>query len=295
MLSAVVAIPTFGRTELLWRCLESVVGLDPRPREVVVVDGNPEPLHIPIPLPPWVRVVREPNQGPAHARNTAHRALAPEPSDVVCFLDDDATAPPGWVSAHAMRHAALPGAGAIGGSIVNLTAESIASEHLHRTSFAPLRDDEGPVRFVPSVNISYKQRCLDEVGLFDTSLTEAAGEDVDHCARIIDAGWDVFYAPEIAVGHHYPTSVRGLLRKQRAYGRGFARTRSLHPELPGADFLEKGWARTVAGTVPHVVREGVSAGRQLGWAHAPLAIACQTAYRAGAVAERTRLRREKVT
>lgn len=291
MLSAVVAVPTFGRTDLLFRCLESVVAFNPRPREVVVVDGNAEPLQIPFALPRWVRVVREPNRGPAHARNTAHRALAPRADEVVCFLDDDAVAPRDWVRAHVECHAAQPRAGAVGGAISNLTSGSIASEHLHRTSFAPLRADEGPVRFVPSVNISYKQACLAEVGLFDTSLTEAAGEDVDHCARIVAAGWEVWFTPAIEVGHHYPTSVRGLLRKQRSYGRGFSRTRALHPDLPGADFLAKGWARTLLGTVPHVARECVAAARDLGWRHGPLEAACQIAYRSGAAAERTRLRR----
>jgi GT2 family glycosyltransferase len=287
-----VVVPTFGRRELVWTCVRSLLALDPAPPFAVVVDGNAEPLELPFELPSWLHVLREPNRGPGHARNTGYLAAIEQGADVVCFLDDDAVAPPSWFADHLRAHEAHPRAGAVGGAIENLTSTSLASEHLHRTTFAPERGDAGPVRMLPSVNLSYKRVCLEEVGLFDSAMAEGAGEDVDHCARLRAAGWDIWFEPGIVVGHHYPTSMRGLLRRQDWYGRGFVNTRSRHPELPGADFLALPWWRAVAGTVPHLARSGWRAGRDLGLAHGPVEVACQAAYRWAAWKERRRLEQE---
>jgi GT2 family glycosyltransferase len=283
-----VSVPTYGRRELVHRCLRSLATLDPAPPFVVVIDGNETPFELPDGLPEWITVVREPNRGPAHARNTGILEARKRGAEIVCFLDDDAVAQPDWFGRHLQLHQELPRAGMIGGGVTNLHPESVVASYVHAVVFRPLRSDRGPVRMVPTLNVSYKMACLDDAGLFDTSLSQAGGEDVEHCWRISEAGWHVWYEPDLAVGHHYPTEWRALVRQQRHYGRGFAQSRRRHPDLPGSDLLVMPWWRAVAGTVPHILRQASTARSELGPKSVPASVVRELVFRRAALEERRR-------
>src|SRR5205823_2795768 len=158
-------------------CLVSLAGQDPKPAFVIVVDGNERPVAEKAAAIHGFAVIRESNRGPAHARNTGYLEAQRRGADIVCFLDDDAVAPPDWFGRHVHAHQIHPEAGAVGGGIRNLHLESMVAEYGHRVAFRPLRDHPGPVRMVPTLNVSYKAACFDQIGLFDTTLTHA-GEDV---------------------------------------------------------------------------------------------------------------------
>lgn len=283
-----VVVPTFGRDELLARCVESLSRLDPAPVAVIVIDGNAQPVRLPREHPPNLVVVREANRGPGHARNTGFAAAIDAGATIVCFLDDDAVADPRWFGAHLAAHAARPRAGVVGGRVDNARPDSAIAEFVHASLF-----DLGPcprrVRTVPTVNVSYKRACLDEVGEFDATLR--TNEDVELHARIADAGWEVWFDPTPAVTHQYVTTWRGLVRQQLAYGRGFSQLRHRRPDLPGADLLAKPWPVALAGTVPHVARDSARLARAHGARVAPAAAVGTLAYRAGALRERRRLER----
>src|SRR5581483_9166434 len=61
---------------------------------------------------------------------------------------------------------------------------------------------------------------------FDESLL--AGEDVDLCWRLDDAGWEVRYDPSAVVRHEHRTSLRGMLARRVAYGRPYAQLERKH-------------------------------------------------------------------
>ena len=286
MIGAVV-VPTFGRGELLAACLTSLVALDPPPRLIVVVDGNEEPAPLPPGLPDWVEVVREPNQGPSHARNTG-LARVRDKVDVVCFLDDDATAPTDWYGKHLQVHAENPRAGAVGGPLRNSSGPSLLARYAEACLF-DYGTAHGPVRTVASANYSVKVRCLDEVGAFREDLW--AHEDVELNRRIRTLGWEVHFDPALAVGHRYVTRLRPFLRQQRSYGRGFAKVRSEFEDLPGAELMRRSWPGAVAGTVPDAIRESARAVRAVGWSGAPVGALRQVVFRSAALAERRRLER----
>src|SRR4051794_26615020 len=124
MISAVV-VPTYGRGELLDRCLASLAALDPAPTHVIVVDGNESPMAAIPTAPQSMMVIREPNQGAAHARNVGYREARRLGADLVCFIDDDAIAPPDWYGRHVALHREHPDAGVIGGGISNLYPASL--------------------------------------------------------------------------------------------------------------------------------------------------------------------------
>jgi glycosyltransferase involved in cell wall biosynthesis len=83
-----IVVPTYDRAGFLAEALASVVAQTVEDWECIVVDdGSPEPVSLPEPLDPRIRVVRRPrNGGPAAARNTGLREAR---GAFVTFLDDD--------------------------------------------------------------------------------------------------------------------------------------------------------------------------------------------------------------
>lgn len=288
---AAVVIPTYGRQEPLWRCLRSLAAMNPAPPLTLLVDGNEVPLAVPPDLAGVAEVVREPNQGAAHARNVGYRAAAERGAEVVCFLDDDAVAPTDWYSRHVALHAANPRTAAVGGGVRNLHPDSAVARMTQAVVFRPLREDPGPVRFIPTLNASFKVEALDQVGGFDEGFPGAAGEDVDLCWRIVKEGWSIHYEPDLTVLHDHPTSWRVMVRHQAGYARGFVGSRSRWPDLPGAEFLRLGWQRAVAGSVPYVMRETRRAIGEGGMRIAAPALVRETVFRCSALRARARLER----
>lgn len=285
-----VVIPTYGRRDPLWRCLRSVAAMDPAPPLTLVVDGNDPPLSLPADLVGVAEVVREPNRGAAHARNVGYQVAAARGVEVVCFLDDDAVARPDWYQRHIARHAEMPRAAAVGGAVANLHPESAIARMTQEVVFRALRDDPGPVRFIPTLNASFKVVSLEQVGGFDEGFPGAAGEDVDLCWRIVNEGWTIHYEPDLTVLHDHPTSWRVMVRHQAGYARGFVGSRSRWPELPGAEFLRMGWPRAIAGSFPHVARETRRAVADGGAGIAAPALVRETVFRVAALRARARLR-----
>jgi glycosyltransferase involved in cell wall biosynthesis len=83
-----IVVPTYDRAGFLAEALASVVAQTVADWECVVVDdGSPEPVALPEPADPRIRVVRRArNGGPAAARNTG---LLEARGAFVTFLDDD--------------------------------------------------------------------------------------------------------------------------------------------------------------------------------------------------------------
>jgi GT2 family glycosyltransferase len=274
----------------LARCLRSLARLDPAPPAVVLVDGNDEAVAIPEDAPSSLHVVREPNQGPAHARNTGLRSALDIGADVVVFADDDVVVSPDWFGRHMLLHDEHPEAGAVGGGVTNPYPESLVAEYTHKVVFADQRPDPGPTRMLPTLNFSMKAACAADVGEFDETFPLPGGEDVDLCWRILKAGWTLHYQPDLVVEHHYATSWRRFARQQRNYGVGFAQSRSRWRDLPGAEFLDLPLWQAVGGYVPHLAREALRTARIGGPKFVAPSLVGEFVYRSAALAQRRRIR-----
>ena len=71
---------------------------------------------------------------------------------------------------------------------------------------------------VPGCNMAFRKKDLEAVGAFNPEFT-SAGDDVDVCWKLLDAGHEIGFTPAAQVVHHRRGTIRGYLKQQRGYGR----------------------------------------------------------------------------
>jgi GT2 family glycosyltransferase len=225
-----IVVPTRNRAGRLRALLASLAEQQNPPRfEVIVVDNASEDdtlrvvgeadaaagahvraIHLPEPL------------GPAVARNRGWRSARGE---LVVFTDDDVVASPGWLAAIAAAHARDPAA------VVQGRTEPDPHELPRLAAFSRSQHATGPGPWFQTCNIAYPRALLEQLGGFDESFWEAAGEDTDLGWRAIEAGTRVVYEPAALNWHavHQPGAWRLIhsTQKWRLAVRNVAR----HPQL----------------------------------------------------------------
>lgn len=122
-LIASVIVPMYQDAATISGCLNSLLAQSVAEQlEIIVVDdgSKDEGPEIAAQLP--VRLIRQPNGGPAAARNAGARAAQ---APILLFLDADCRAPPGWAAAMTAPFAA-PDVTAVMGTIEAATAEPLS-------------------------------------------------------------------------------------------------------------------------------------------------------------------------
>jgi membrane protein implicated in regulation of membrane protease activity len=90
-----------------------------------------------------------------------------------------------------------------------------------------LSDEEA--EHIPGCNMAFRREMLEEIGGFDPRF-RVAGDDVDICWRVQDAGGTLGFSPAAFVWHHPRDSVATYWRQQCGYGRAEALLEEKWPE-----------------------------------------------------------------
>ena len=91
-----------------------------------------------------------------------------------------------------------------------------------------------PPNICPAATSPSAENYLLEMGGFDKRF-HAAGDDVDVCWRLLDAGHELAFHPAACVVHDRRPDIKGFLRQQRGYGEAEALLYQKHPQRFGAD------------------------------------------------------------
>jgi GT2 family glycosyltransferase len=154
------------------------------------------------------------------ARNSAIAAAA---GDLLCFLDDDVEAWPGWFAALLAGAAAAPDHEVLGGPI-RARLEGARLHACGREDGPVTTLDLGPAdrdaEFVWGANMTLRRAALERAGPFDEQL-DLYGDEEDWQRRLRVAGGRVRYVAAAGVDHRRSGAdarLPGLVRA--AYGRG---------------------------------------------------------------------------
>ena len=219
-----VAVPTYRREGELLRCLETVLALDPRPLEVLIVDQTEE--HEPATnarLEELDRAgrIRWIHHSPPSLPGARNRALAEARGELVLFLDDEVEVPVPLVVLHA-RHFEDPTISVTGGRVVEPGFEpppypffvKITRSGRKLVNFAYAK--AGFVVGAPGGNHMVRRQVALDVGGYEERLSRAArGEDMEFCQRVLARGGRIFFDPEAELVHR--PAPRGGTRTQGGF------------------------------------------------------------------------------
>jgi GT2 family glycosyltransferase len=223
-----VVICTYNGARTIRRALEGVRKLDYPDYEVIVVDDGSTDATARLVAEYGVRQIQlEQNQGLASARNVGMEAADGE---IVAYLDDDAYPDTHWLSFLADGFAAAPHA-AVGGPNVLPHDAGFVADCVSSAPGGPahvlLSDDLA--EHLPGCNLAIRKDALQTIGGFDPRF-RAAGDDVDVCWRLQEAGWTLGFRPAAMVWHQRRDTVAGYWRQQCGYGEAEALLERKWPE-----------------------------------------------------------------
>jgi hypothetical protein len=108
--------------------------------------------------------------------------------------------------------------------------------------------DDHRAEHVPGCNMAFRREVLLGIGGFDPQFRQA-GDDVDLCWRLIDAGYDIGFASGAMVWHRRRGTVRAYLRQQKGYGRAEALVHFKHPQR-SSFYGRSRWQGVIYGSMP---------------------------------------------
>jgi len=163
-----------------------------------------------------LRVLTQPNAGPAAARNAG---IAASNADIVAFIDSDCIASPNWLE-QLVETLVRTRADGVGGVIVGADSPRLVPQYLEAVGFYRQRVRNGQVDYLLTGNAAFRRDALKAVGGF-TVKPGVWVEDVDLSFKLQAQGYKLAVADDAVVTHFgSPQSLRQLARGIFRYGRG---------------------------------------------------------------------------
>jgi len=207
-----IIIPAFNAASRIGNCLAAVLeqakGHD---AEVLVIDdGSTDSSADVIRRFPEVRLITQPNAGPAAARN---RGVTDATGEVILYTDDDCIPAPGWLEAMLRPFADPDVIGAKGAyrtrqaSVIARFVQIEYEDRYRRMKAQPSID------FVDTYSAAFRRESFVEMGGFDTSFRVACAEDAELSYRMSSRGKMIF-VPDAIVYHSHPSTLSHYLKKK---------------------------------------------------------------------------------
>ncbi len=185
-----------------------------------------------------MRCLRQPNRGPAAARN---RGIAASTGRLLVLLGDDTIPAPDFLAEHVRRHrqhACSPKVVIVG--YTTWPAEMdvtpfvrYSNEYGPQFAFRAIPHEAPcPYRFFYSSNVSLPRELLDSLEYpFDEEFTAALYEDTELGYRLAQQGMELYFHPQAVTYHDHPTTLRKSCRRARQAGAVSRLLMRKHPEV----------------------------------------------------------------
>jgi glycosyltransferase involved in cell wall biosynthesis len=222
-----VVVCAYNADRTIDACLAALEHLRYPDYEVIVVnDGSTDRTLVIAESYPYCRIVSQENLGLSVARNVGAVAAAGE---IVAYTDSDCVADPDWLN-YLVATMERGGLVACGGPNFPPPEDSLVPEAVAVSPGAPchvLLDDQ-IAEHIAGCNMAFRRDVLLGLGGFD-AIFRAAGDDVDICWRLQDAGYSIGYSPAALVWHFRRNTVKAYIGQQKGYGKAEALLYGRHP------------------------------------------------------------------
>jgi glycosyltransferase involved in cell wall biosynthesis len=222
-----VVVCTFNGAETLEQCLRALLAINYPNYEIIVVDdGSTDCTSEILKRFEGIRVIHQSNHGLSKARNVGQSVATGE---IVAYTDSDCFPDPDWLS-YLVYQLQCSDASAVGGP--NLAPEdgwlaacvaAAPGQPMH------VLESNQVAEHIPGCNMAIRRQALVAINGFDNQYRKA-GDDVDVCWRLQQAGYWITFAPGAFVWHHRRQTIRAYLRQQAGYGEAEALLRFKHPD-----------------------------------------------------------------
>jgi hypothetical protein len=228
-ISAVVC--TRNGSATLRECLEALARQTYENREVILIDdGSADSVPEIAKSFEFVRYHRLQHGGLSVARNAGALIATGE---IIAYTDDDCMPDEDWLARLAAAFDDPQWVAAGGPNIpppARSRVESLVAAAPGGPSHVMLNDQEA--EHLPGCNLAIRKSALDAIGGFNP-IFRTAGDDVDVCWRLRDAGGRLRFVPAAMVWHHRRFTVKAYFKQQSGYGKAEALLMKEHPQRFG--------------------------------------------------------------
>ncbi len=248
-----VIVCTRNGWDRIGACLDAIAGMKGCFETIVVDDGSTDGTAEFVKQAfPMVKLIELDPCGLSAARNAGAKEATGE---VLAFTDDDCEPDREWL----IRLAKVltdEDFAAVGGPNIPPPPRDWHQAVVIAAPGAPshVMLDDVEAEHLPGCNLAVRRDAFEGVGGFDP-VFHTAGDDVDFCWRLRDAGFRMGFAPDAFVWHHRRTHIRAYLRQQYGYGVAERLLMAKHPHRFTRNGSAK-WTGCIYDGAPVHVSEG---------------------------------------
>lgn len=249
-----IVVVCFNEEKNIGTCLEALVAQDcvEKPRILVVdgasTDATPGIIKDYCRRYSNIALVNNPKRFISSSRNVGWQQSR---TPLIAYTDADCIAPPAWIKRMVATYNKYKGQnsrlGAVGGANIP-PADSPFYEALSifLSSFFGNRgsiqgkalDKYTWINHIPTLNVMYERKVLDEIEGFDEKTFQNIGEDEDLSIRLRASGKKMLYVPGCILVHRQRKGFASWIRNMRTYGYGRVLLMQRHPRnIKPKDFL----------------------------------------------------------
>jgi glycosyltransferase involved in cell wall biosynthesis len=240
-----VIVCSYNGAKTLAACLGSLGKLNYPDYEIILVDdGSTDNTAAIAEQFPHVRYIHQTNHGLSYARNVGARAAK---GDVLAYTDSDCMADADWLY-YLVGTLLSENFAGVGGPNVSPPAQNWIQACVAGAPGGPSHVllTDTVAEHIPGCNMAFYRWAFESAGGFDVEYRKA-GDDVDFCWRLQQAGYVIGFSPTAIVWHYRRFTLKAFFNQQKGYGEAESLLRFKHLVFFGPTGTAK-WRGQIYGT-----------------------------------------------